>query len=58
VLDQAQPGRLHHVAGIGRSQPVGPRDGPEQGGVARDDQVPCLLIAIRRGADDAGDVAV
>ena len=30
VLGEAEPGRLAHVGGVGRAQPVGPRDRPDE----------------------------
>ncbi len=49
VLDQAKPGRLHHIGGVGHGQAMRPRDGPDQSVVAVDEPVPSGLIPFRGG---------
>ena len=49
VLDEAKPRRLDHVGGVGRGEPMRPRDGPHQSVVAVDEPVPSGLIPLCGG---------
>jgi hypothetical protein len=58
VLDQAQPGDLDHIGGVGPLEAVAAGHGPEQVGVAVDKGVPRGLVAVGGSLDQAADVLV